>query len=163
MNTLDILKYGHETVLHSLEAVPQSKWQQTGVCGVWSVRDIVAHLASYEYLLIEILAGLLDESIPTSYLTRMATQGPQAFNDYEVGQRQSLTAAAALAEYSKTYDKAMTYAARIPAETYRQNGILPWYGAEYDLDDFLVYTFYGHKREHMAQVDHFRDSLPDQV
>lgn len=161
MNTLDILRYGHQTVLNSLDVVPQREWQEPGVCGVWSVKDIVAHLASYEHLLVEILAGLLEEDIPTPSLTRMATEGPGAFNDYEVAQRQALAPEAVLTEYQTTYDKVMTYAPRIPASDYRQNGILPWYGAEYDLDDFLVYTFYGHKREHMAQVDHFRDSLSE--
>lgn len=159
MNTLDILKYGHQTVLNSLDPVPQSEWQEPGVCGYWSVKDIVAHLASYELMLYEILAGLLGEDSPTPTLKRMATQGAGVFNDYEVAQRQALTPEEVLTEYTTTHEKVMTYAARIPSESYRQNGILSWYGAEYDLDDFLVYTFYGHKREHMAQVDHFRDSL----
>lgn len=159
MNTLDILKYGHLTVLRSLEAVPQSEWQRPGVCGVWSIRDIVAHLASYEQMLLEILAGFVGEDRPTPALTRMTTEGPQVFNDYEVEQRQTLTPAEVLAEYKDMYDQVMSYAVRIRPETYRQNGALPWYGAEYDLDDFLVYTFYGHKREHMAQVDHFKDRM----
>jgi hypothetical protein len=27
------------------------------------------------------------------------------------------------------------------------------------LDDFIVYTYYGHKREHAAQIAAFRDRL----
>jgi uncharacterized protein (TIGR03083 family) len=158
MNTLDILKYGHQTVLNSLDPVPQSEWQEPGVCGYWSVKDIVAHLASYELMLYEILAGLVGEEIPSPTLERMATQRSE-FNDSEVARRQEMTPEAVLAEYDEAHEKVMEYAARLPADKFRQNGILPWYGDEYDLDDFLVYTFYGHKREHMAQVDHFRDSL----
>jgi hypothetical protein len=48
---------------------------------------------------------------------------------------------------------------RIPAERCRQVGTLPWYGAEYALDDMLVYMYYGHKREHAAQIAAFRDRL----
>ena len=44
---------------------------------------------------------------------------------------------------------------------FRQSGTLPWYGMEYALDDFLVYIYYGHKREHSAQIAAFRD-LPEQ-
>lgn len=51
----------------------------------------------------------------------------------------------------------MALVAQIPAETARLTGTLPWYGAEYALDDFVVYTFYGHKREHSAQIAVFRD------
>jgi hypothetical protein len=30
---------------------------------------------------------------------------------------------------------------------------------EYALDDFIVYQYYGHKREHCAQIAVFRDKL----
>ena len=32
---------------------------------------------------------------------------------------------------------------------------------EYSLDDFLVYTFYGHKREHAARFEAFGDRLDE--
>ena len=48
---------------------------------------------------------------------------------------------------------------RIPAETLRQSGTIPWYGAEYALDDLIVYLYYGHKREHAAQIAAFRDRM----
>ena len=35
----------------------------------------------------------------------------------------------------------------------------PWYGGEYSLEDQLVYRYYGHQREHCAQVEVFRDRL----
>jgi uncharacterized protein (TIGR03083 family) len=157
MNTVDILKYGHQTVLRTLEGLPESDWETGGVCGVWSVKDIIAHLASYEHWLVEVLSGFL-EGGPTPTMDKMAQQ-PEQFNDAEVELRRSKSAAAVLAEYKETQAQTMALAARIPAETFRQNGTLPWYGAEYDLDDFIVYTFYGHKREHCAQIAVFRDGL----
>lgn len=87
----------------------------------------------------------------------MGALGPLGFNDTEVAARQDKTIGEVLAEYNGTQAQTIALAARIPAETYRQNGTLPWYGPEYDLDDFLVYTFYGHKREHSAQVAVFGD------
>jgi hypothetical protein len=42
---------GHLTALHSLDAVPAGEWETLNVCGVWSTREIVAHLASFEQLL----------------------------------------------------------------------------------------------------------------
>jgi hypothetical protein len=44
---------------------------------------------------------------------------------------------------------------RNPAEI----GLLPWYSAEYDLEDYITYAFYGHKREHCAQIAVYRDTL----
>jgi hypothetical protein len=47
MNVLDILKYGNLTLLKSVEDLPEEKWEVGGVCGVWSVKDIMAHLSSF--------------------------------------------------------------------------------------------------------------------
>jgi hypothetical protein len=156
MNAVDILKYGHLTVLKTVEAVPQDAWTTGGVCGVWSTKDIIAHLASFEHVLVEILTSFLDGGA-TPYLNAY-TAGPE-FNDDEVNKRQHLTAVQVLAEYSDTQAQTITLAARIPAETWRQAGTLPWYGAEYSLDDYIVYAIYGHKREHTAQINVFKDTL----
>jgi len=44
MNLSDILKYGHQTVLRTVDGLPDKEWERGGVCGVWSVKDIIAHL-----------------------------------------------------------------------------------------------------------------------
>lgn len=158
MNTVDVLKYGHQTVLRTLEALPQTEWNTSGVCGSWSVKDIIAHLASYEHMLVDILTPFLEDS-PTPYLDKMVALGPLGFNDAEVTARQDKTIDEVLVEFNDAHARTMVLATRIPPETYRQNGTLPWYGSEYDLDDFIVYTFYGHKREHSAQIAVFGDQL----
>jgi hypothetical protein len=157
MNAVDVLKYGHLTVLGTLECVPETEWETPGVCGRWSVREIIAHLTSFEHVLVEVLASFLDGG-PTPYLDKYGA-GPLQFNDDEVDLRQDMTAAEVLAEYKDTQAQTMALAARIPPETYRQNGTLPWYGLEYDLDDYIAYAFYGHKREHSAQIAVFCDQL----
>ena len=64
-----------------------------------------------------------------------------------------------LAEFNDTHIQVMLLLVTIPAETLRQAGTLPWYGMEYALDDVLVYMYYGHKREHSAQIAAFGDRL----
>ena len=158
MNAKDILKYGHLTVLQVIEGLPEANWEEDGVCGVWSVREIMAHLASYEQLLVDIFKNLLGAPAgPT--LNDMFANGPQGFNDNQVGARQGWNVAQTLAEYQAAQAETMALLEKLPAGTTQQTGILPWYGAEYDLDDFLVYTYYGHKREHAAQIAVFRDQI----
>jgi hypothetical protein len=158
MNARDVLKYGHQTVLRTLDGLPQTEWETPDVCGIWSVKDIIAHLASFEHVLVDVLNTFLDGG-PTPYLDKMGALGPQGFNDAEVALRQDKTVGEVLAEYNDICAQTMALAARIPSETYRQNGTLPWYGPEYDLDDYIAYSFYGHKREHSAQIAVFRDQL----
>jgi hypothetical protein len=156
MNAYDILLYGHKTVMDTLDGLDESQWLVEGVCGVWSVREIITHLASYEKLLVDILGSLVNPgSTPT--LDRMLAHGPLGFNDLEVSDRAGYDAAAALAEYQETQAQTMALVTQIPLEMQRQKGVLSWYGEGYDLEDFLVYTYYGHKREHGAQIAGFRD------
>ena len=56
-------------------------------------------------------------------------------------------------------DRVMSLLVTLSPETLRQSGTLPGYGREYALDDVLVYMYYGHKREHSAQIAAFRDRL----
>lgn len=157
MNIKDIYRYGHLTVLRGVDGLPDDSWEVGGVCGRWAVKEIIAHLASYEHLFIDVLNSLLSDA-PTPYLEKMIRQGA-AFNDAEVEARAAQSPQEALQEYSETYTRAFGLLEKLPVKKARQVGALSWYGADYDLEDFTVYTFYGHKREHTAQIAVFRDSL----
>jgi hypothetical protein len=155
MNAGDILKYGHGTILQTIDGFPDTAWETGGVCGVWSTKDVIAHLASYEQMLIEVLSAFTGGG-PTPYL-RMWSELGLGFNDMQVEMRKGKTAAEVLEEYNDAHDRVRAQVAEIPADTFRQTGTLPWYGTEYSLDDFIVYTYYGHQREHAAQIAAFRD------
>jgi len=157
MNASDILMYGHGTVLQTIEGLPESAWETPGACGVWSVKDIIAHLTSYEHVLVDVLSAFVGGG-PTPYLNKYTDPEGQ-FNDSEVELRKGKTVREVLGEYNDTHEQVRSLVARIPVETFRQTGTLPWYGMEYALDDFIVYTQYGHKREHSAQIAAFRDHL----
>ena len=159
MNGKDILKYGNLTVLKAVDGVPHDAWDTPGVTGYWSVKNIVSHLASFEWMLADLLTMLAgtDGETPTldMYINEIAR-----FNDVQVDEmRVGQTRHEALEEYKAAFARSSELFTRFPEERLRQDGILPWYGAEYDLEDFLVYTFYGHKREHSSQIDHFRDDV----
>jgi hypothetical protein len=130
----------------------------SGVCGIWSVRQIIAHLASHELIMIDALASLLDAQSPTPALEAYGAQG-LAYNDIEVEKRQGMTYAAIVDEYKASAARVRELAARVPLERRRTAGLLPWYGREYDLEDFVAYSAYGHKREHGAQINVYRDTL----
>ena len=67
MNAVALLKYGQQTVLQTLEGFPESAVETPGACGVWSVKDILAHLASYAHelrneVVEELISNLMNES-----------------------------------------------------------------------------------------------------
>lgn len=152
MNAIDMLKYGHLTVLGALDGFPDDRWEIGGACGAWSVKNIVAHLASFEQVLADLLP-LFVAGDPATFQNPM----DDAFNDAQVALRAHLSPTATLEEYTRLYARVAGLIAQVPPELARQPGTMPWYGPEYSLDDYLVYTFYGHKREHCGQIAIFRD------
>jgi len=158
MNTHDTMKYGHLTFKQALECAPEDQCEQPGACGTWSVKDIVAHLASYEVVLVDVLQSVLDAQAATPVLDKFLADY-EGFNDREVELRRPKSFGEVQQEYEEHHARAMELLGYIPAERFWQNGLLAWYGSEYDLDDFLVYTYYGHKREHSAQIAAFCDHI----
>jgi hypothetical protein len=156
MNPQDILKYGHSFVLRTVNSFPGDRWDVSGAVGYWSPKDVIAHLASYELALVDILQNIL-EPCPSPLLDEFKGDG-QAFNDHQVDVlRKDMTFDQVFVEYKTAYERVAALAQRISPEAWRQTGILPWYGGEYDLEDFIVYSYYGHKREHCGQIQVFRD------
>jgi hypothetical protein len=158
MNILDILEFGHRTLRTTLDGVAMQHWETPGVCGYWSIKEIAAHLASYEQWHVDVVHNLLDDGAATPILDLMLSSHNE-FNAVEVPRRSVKTAEEVLADYENFHDQLMELVRELPKDTFTANGTLPWYGEQYCLDDFLVYTNYGHKREHSAQVNVFKDTL----
>lgn len=157
MNATDILRYGHLTFLKSIENFPEDGWTRAGACGIWSVKDIIAHLASYELVLVDILTASFQGG-ETPYLNKFIELAG-TFNDSEVESRRAMSASEVIAELNDVHEQVMSLMALIPPDMLIRNGTLPWYGMQYSLDDVFVYMYYGHKREHSAQIAAFRDRL----
>lgn len=157
MNVSDVLKYGHEMVVQSVEGLAEPDWLTPGVCGIWTAKDVIAHLASTELLIADVLGSLVGSG-PTPHLDAFKQKDPQQ-NDKEVARRKDWSVARTLGEYTDAAKRVLDLASGILPETARRAGTLPWYGDEYALDDFLVYMSYGHKAEHCAQIAVHRDRL----
>ncbi len=157
MNTSDVIRYGHGTLTSTLNGVAKEHWETPGVCGVWSVKDILSHLTSFELVLIDAMNELLgNEETPNLDALR---QDFSNFNDGQVELRRGKTPDEVLAEYNAAHQEVMRLIEKVPVETRRTNGALTWYGPNYDLEDFIIYTNYAHKREHSAEINKFRDTL----
>lgn len=154
MNAVDVLKYGHATVLQTIDGLPYTAWEQPGVTGIWSVKHVIAHLASFECVLLNLLTEFADGD-PHTFRSPM----DDAFNMREVERRAHLSPEETLHELNAAHTSVMALAQDIAPETWRATGTLPWYGLQYSLDDLVVYMYYGHKREHSAQIALFVERL----
>ncbi|HYM81985.1 MAG TPA: DinB family protein [Candidatus Limnocylindria bacterium] len=156
MDASAVVHYGHQHLLRALEGLAPESWTVVGVTTRWSPRELIAHLTSYERLLADVIRAVLGAG-DTRTLDRMR-QDAKGFNAAEVRARAELTPEQVLAEYRTANEEVVELLARLTPEQMSAKGTLPWYGAEYSLDDFIVYANYGHKREHAAQIQAFQRS-----
>ena len=89
MHMHDIILYGHLEIMKATEKLPLDRWELPNACGVWSVKNIVAHLTAYELMLVDVLSSLLDENTITPTLSNMFSLR-DTWNDDEVEKRKHL-------------------------------------------------------------------------
>ena len=144
-------------VIRAVENLNETLWDVPGACGEWSVKDIIAHLATYEQVIVDVLQTFLDKkSEPTPYLARWINQ-PVEFNATEVKERRYATAQQVENEYQDTQVQATSLLKQIPEATIHQPGSMPWYKQDYCLADFINLVSQ-HIQEHCNQIANFRKS-----
>ena len=157
MHAGDVLRYGQQAFLSDVNSVPETQREMQGACGTWSVKDLVSHLGSYELVLVDVLRSLVNGG-PTPHLDRFVQQGAD-FNDAEVDARRDRSFADVMTELGDAHEETLRLIAALRPEDLRRTGTIPWYGDEYAVDDLICYQYYGHKREHAAQIAMFRDHV----
>jgi hypothetical protein len=147
MNAVDVLMYGQRTVLTTIRRYRAEDWDRIAL-GVWTAKDLLGHLGAFEVRFADILATFVDAPLVSDLLTA----NPATFNDDQAAIRKDWPIEQVTQEFLDAHERVMTHAKAITPERWREVGTIPWYGAEYSLDDLAVYQMYGHKREHDPQL-----------
>ena len=148
----ELLQNGNLLVIRALDGLPEKEWDIPGACGDWSVKDIVAHLASYEHLIVDVLNTFLGGE-PTPTIKHWIGSRP-TFNAEEVEARKYATAQQVMDDFQGTQVEATSLIMQIPPEKDQQTGTMPWYGPQHSLANFIQ-EMYEHIREHCAQISAF--------
>ena len=147
MNPRDVLFYGQREIDPLSDRLAAADWERIAL-GVWTTKDLVGHLGAFEVRFAEVLQMFVGEESSTA----LRLESPATFNDDQAAVRKDWPVEAIVAELRDAYRLVMGLVDRITAERWREVGTVPWYGPEYSLEDLLVYTQYGHKREHAPQL-----------
>lgn len=147
MQTIDVLTYGHRTVMATVARFQPADWSQLAL-GVWTAKDLLGHLGAFEVRFADILAGFAGAPLESDLMAA----DPATFNDDQAAVRRDWPIDRILAEYVDANARVMAHARALPPERWAEVGTIPWYGEAYSLDDLVVYQMYGHKREHDPQL-----------
>jgi hypothetical protein len=147
VNTVDVLMYGQRTIRSTMDRFGPDDWERNAL-GVWTAKDLLGHLGAFEVRFADVLAGFVDEPLASDLMSA----DPATFNDDQAAIRKDWPIDRIRDEFLDAHERVMRHAARIPGTTWHEVGTIPWYGPAYCLDDLVVYTMYGHKREHDPQL-----------
>ncbi len=161
MHIVDIFENGHNTLMNTLDRLTVEDTAIPNVCGEWSIKDILIHLTSFERILGDLLLALQGKAKDTERLHAFIYDAD--FNDVVVRDNRYKTYNMVLAEYIQAHQRVSDILVQFPDELRLMSGLIAWYGAEYDLDDFIAYTYYGHKVEHCAQIATYKDSIAQKM
>src|SRR5436853_5155893 len=148
MNVIDVLTYGHRDIERILDRMRPGDWDAAAL-GVWTTKDLVGHLGAFEARFADVLAAFVGEA-PTSNLMQA---DPSTFNDDQAAIRRDWSVATIVGELRDANQRVMALARRIDPSVWSAVGTIPWYGAEYALDDLAIYSIYGHKRDNARQLE----------
>ena len=147
MNAIDVLMYGQRTIVSTMQRYGHDDWSRTAL-GVWSAKDLLGHLGAFEVRFADALAPFLGVPLESDLIAADRA----TFNDDQAAIRKDWTIERITDEYVTAHERVMSFARELPATVWSEVGTIPWYGPEYSLDDLVVYTMYGHKREHDPQL-----------
>src|SRR6059058_4848673 len=153
MDAVQMLENSHAKVLETVDDLSEPRWDVPGVCGEWSVKDIIAHLASYERVAIDVLKTFQGEE-PTPYILRYFADYDE-FNKAQMEAREYVTAQQVMNEYHEAQVQATSLLEQIPADIVQQVGTMPWYHKERCMADFIG-GLYEHTCQHCQQIIQFR-------
>ncbi len=137
----DRLEREWKTFLKSFAGLPDSARTEPGAVGYWSVRDVLAHITTWEEEALKALPLILEGKRPPRY------GGIDAFNAREQERKRDYSLERIKQELTATHQRLMTFLASLPEDL----GV-----AENRFRRRLRWDTYNHYREHNAQITAWR-------
>ena len=129
-----------------------SEGEMTGVQveGVWTVKDVLGHIASWEETCLEPLRCYVEgESFEVDVI-----EDYLAWNDEQAARKRDVPLAVILDELAAIRQELVTLASRLPAEQWEQRKLFPW-GREGTVVEMLD-GLCEHELEHVRAVQQWR-------
>jgi len=138
--TLDRLEQQWQALLQTWEGLPENALLKPGAVGHWSVRDVMAHITTWEEEALKALPLILEDKRLPRYM------GIDAFNAREQARKRDLPLEQVKKDLVTTHRKLVSFLEDVPESAFS----LPRFGKRLRLDTI------GNYREHTEQITAWR-------
>lgn len=147
---LKSLARSREALQQAIQGLSEDEMTQVPVEGVWTIKDVLGHLTSWEEALLQPLrryadGGPFDGQVIEDYLT---------WNDEQAALKKDLSLGAILDELTSVRQKLVATADRLSDRQYEQQVPFPW--GEMGTVDKALQGLSLHEREHLRSIQTWR-------
>lgn len=154
---LATLQQGREQWEALLVRVPAARMQEPGAAGIWSVKDVIAHIGVYEHWTADQVEAVLrgeQEAPPDPRATpEIEAMTMDERNDYFYRLARSRSLADVVADEAQDYQRLLAALQALPAADYASANY-SWTGGQM-IGDALVGNTFGHFEEHTPWLEAF--------
>lgn len=100
---LDAMRTAYATLEKTLAPLDEAQMTTPGVNEAWSIKDIIAHITTWQYVLLDRLHAAMQGVTPTSYGSELTDEDIDNLNEQFYQQSKSRPLAAVLADFRTTY------------------------------------------------------------
>jgi hypothetical protein len=129
----------------SYAALPDAQLLEPVVIGTWSVKDILAHVTTWEQVTLKVLPLIIQGGTLPRYSTQYG--GIDAFNALMTEQKRDLSLSDVLTQLAETHQRLLDYIQTVPEEQFR---------TETRFRRRLRADTYSHYREHATMIREWR-------
>lgn len=120
-----------------------------GVVGEWSVKNVLAHLAAWELVVVQVLSERLETGKTPEVMATIAAD-MDAWNELQVAEVEELTPDDQLVEFEWTRSVLMQYLASLDDTALSKTK--PWAGWDGTVAEYVLDAIAAHERAHAEQV-----------
>ncbi len=154
MDINEVLDNSHVAVMQAIDDLPEGMWDLPVTDDGRSSKDIIAHLASRELLLIDVLKTFEGEQA-SPYILRWM-EDKNRFDAEAVESRRYHTAQQVVNEYEDAQLQSSSLLSGLPADRVTKQDSMPWLQSPMSLADF-VQSHVEHAREYADHIIQFRE------
>jgi hypothetical protein len=140
---LSRLEHDWQAFLKSFEGLPEEVFFEAGVCGEWSIRDIMAHVTTWEEEALKNLPLILERKRTPRYAALYG--GIDAFNSLQQDKKRNLSLSQIKKDLISTHQRLIAFLSDLPESAFTTR-----------FTHRLSIDTYKHYREHTEQIEQWK-------
>jgi len=136
-------------LIDEIQGLPDSTLNQKGLVGEWSIKNVLAHLNSWEQVVVQMLPERLATGVTPKVLSDSVAD-EDAWNAQEVNSSEHMTPQEQLAQFQQTRQDLLQLIHDIGEEGLQRSH--PWASWQGTVAEYILEAIGEHEREHRESV-----------